>query len=364
MENLKKLLSELDNIQGVSGDEENVAKYIVEKMQGYVDEHYEDSLGNQIFIKEGEDPEYSIMIAAHMDEIGYIVKYIDEKGFIYFSPVGIHDPRLSMNQVMQIKTNNGFVTGVVGNKPSHLISAEEASKVISFEDLYIDVGTLSRDETLNLGVNIGDYIIISRKGQFLNEASVYTGKSIDNRSGCAVLIQLMRELYSHKISPTIYAVTTIQEEIGIRGSGPVAFGLEPDIAIALDVTFAGGTPGISNESIPIKVGQGPAIKYFDWSMKTFNGNAVPKKLTKKLENIADHHSIPYQREVMIGGATDASKISLSGSGILTGGIAIPMRYMHSSIETVWVKDIKDTLSLLKAFITTNHSDLLNNKKLR
>lgn len=362
MDNVAELLVELDNIHGVSGDEELVANYISEKMTDYVDEHYEDSLGNQIYVRKGNNPDYSIMIAAHMDEIGYIINHIDNQGFISFLPVGIHDPRMSVNQVMEIKTANGIVKGVVGSKPSHLVPAEESMKTIPFDELFIDVGTSSKEETENLGVAIGDYITVSRKGQFINNGSVYTGKSIDNRSGCAVLIQLMKELHGKDISPTIYAVTTIQEEIGIRGSGPAAFGVQPDIALGLDVTFAGGTPGTNEKAMPIKLGEGPAIKYFDWSMKTFNGNAVPKKLTKKMVDVAEKESIPYQKEVNIGGATDASKMSLSGKGVLTGGISIPMRYMHSSIGTVLMKDIENSVSFLKAFVMTNHSELLNLRK--
>lgn len=361
MDQVAKLLNELDNIHGVSGDEELVAKYVIDEMEGYVDEHYEDALGNQIFTRKGDNPEYSIMLAAHMDEIGYVVNHIDEKGFVYFLPVGIHDPRMSVNQVMEIKTRDGFVTGVVGNKPSHLVPAEESMKTIPFEELFIDVGAHSRKETESLGVAVGDFVTAYRTGQFLNGGKVYTGKSIDNRSGCAVLIQLMKDLHGQKISPTIYAVTTIQEEIGIRGSGPSAFEIQPDIALALDVTFAGGTPGISERTMPIKLGRGPAIKYFDWSMKTFNGNAVPKKLTTRLEDISKKYTIPFQKEVMIGGATDASKISLAGKGILTGGLSIPMRYMHSSIGTVQIEDIRNTVALLKAFIKEDHSDLLNIK---
>lgn len=359
MDSISELLYELDNIPGVSGDEELVAAYIIDKIKPYVDELYEDALGNRVFVRKGNNPEYSIMIAAHMDEIGYIINYIDDAGFISFLPVGIHDPRMSVNQVMNIKTAKGLVTGVAGSKPSHLVPAEEAMKTIPIEDLFIDVGTSSREETESLGIAIGDFVTVSKEGQFLNNGTVYTGKSIDNRSGCAVMIQVMKELHGQDISPTIYAVATIQEEIGIRGSGPAAYALQPDIALGLDVTFAGGTPNISEKTIPLKMGKGPAIKYFDWSLKTFNGNAVPKKLTRKLVAVAEKSNIPYQREVMVGGATDASKMSLAGKGILTGGLSIPMRYMHSSIGTVNMQDVKDTVSLLKAFIETDHSELLN-----
>lgn len=350
MNSLSGLLVELDKLHGVSGDEEQVAHFVKEELMSYVDEFYEDALGNQIYTKKGKNPNNKIMLAAHMDEIGYIVSHIDEQGFISFLPVGIHDPRMSVNQVMRIKTSKGEVIGVIGNKPSHIVPPEEAQKAIPFESLFLDVGTNSKQETLDLGVNVGDTITIQREGQFLNQGKVFTGKSVDNRSGCAVLIQVMKELQETELDVSVVAAFTVQEEVGIRGAGPAAFQIEPDVALSIDVAFAGGTPGINEKMIPIKLGEGPAIKFFDWSLRTFNGNAVSKKLTSRLINIADEKEIPIQREAMIHGATDASKISLSGKGVLTGGISIPLRYMHSSVECVHMNDLENTVSLIKEFI--------------
>ena len=343
-------LQELDELHGVSGDEELVANYLAEHMQPITDEYFQDNLGNLIFIKKGTDPNFKVMLSAHMDEIGYVVRYIDEKGFVYIFPVGIHDPRMAINQFLSINTSKGIVTGVTGSKPSHMVSAEEASKTIPIEQIYIDVGTSSRLETEELGVSVGDYVSFARKGQFLNGGNVYAGKSIDNRAGCAVMLQVMKDLQHLEIVPTVYAVATVQEEIGIRGAGPAAFGIEPDLALAIDVVFAGGTPGTPEQALPITMGSGPAIKFFDWSLKTFNGNAVPKKLTNRLMSTAQKHKIPFQRDVMIAGATDGAKISLAGKGVLTGGVSIPMRYMHTAVGCVHMEDMKHTVSLIKDFI--------------
>lgn len=350
---IRLLLQELDNLHGVSGNEENVANYMKNKIQNNVDNNFEDSLGNHVFKKQGTS-NYSIMIAAHMDEIGYIINHIDNKGFINFLPVGTHDPRMSINQVVNIQTHRGFVKGVIGNKPSHLVSYKESMQPVPFDELFIDVGTFSKKETENLGVSVGDYITISRSGDFLNNGKVYTGKSIDNRVSCAIIIQLIKELNNEKISPTLYAALTVQEEVGIRGAGPIAFKINPDIALGLDVTFAGGSPNVNKSMSPLEMGKGPAIKYFDFSPKTFNGNAVPKRLIKKMVDIAEKNSIPYQKDINIGAATDASKISLAGEGVLTGGIGIPIRYMHSSVETVLLDDINYTVDYLKSFIKDYH----------
>ncbi|MBI0579484.1 hypothetical protein IEC97_19105 [Neobacillus cucumis] len=223
MEKLKKRLEELDSIHGVSGDEGKVAEYLVSKMKPFIDEFYSDNLGNHLFIRRGSSTDYRIMLSAHMDEIGYVVRFIDESGFIYIHPVGIHDPRMAINQFLNINTYKGIVTGVTGVRPSHIVSQEEASKPIPIEEIFIDVGASSRQETLEIGVNIGDYVSINRKGQFLYNGNVFAEKSVDNRAGCTVLMEVMESLQDLDIFPTVYAVATVQEEIGIREAGPGCF---------------------------------------------------------------------------------------------------------------------------------------------
>lgn len=265
---------------------------------------------------------------------------------------------MAINQILTIQTEKGYVKGITGAKPAHIVSAEEAQKSIPIDQLHVDLGTSSKEETLKLGVKEGDYVTFDRNGQYLNGGKVFTGKAVDDRAGCAVLIEVMNRLKKKDLVPTVYAVATVQEEIGIRGAGPSTFGIQPDIALAIDVTFAGGTPGIEPKQLPIQLGKGPAIKFFDWSLRTFNGNAVPKVLTKKLIEVAEKKSIPYQHEILLHGATDAAKISLSGKGVLTGGVVLPSRYIHSATGCVHMDDLENAVRLITEFVenvTKNYS---------
>ncbi len=350
MSTLGEYLSQLDAIHGVSGDEARVAAYMKEKLLPLSDECYADPLGNHVFVKRGTHPALKLMLAAHMDEIGFIIHYIDELGYAFITPVGIHDSRMVINQILNVQTKNGPVKAITGGKPAHIVSVEEASRPIPIEQIHLDFGTASLAETLELGVRVGDYVAFDRHGQFLNGGKLFTGKAVDDRAGCALLIEVMRRLQERQLVPTIYAVATVQEEIGIRGAGPAAYGIQPDIGLAIDVTLAGGTPGVEAKKLPIQMGKGPAIKFFDWSLKTFNGNAVPKRLTDRLVETAEQKGIPYQSEVLLHGATDGSKISLSAGGVVTGGISIPSRYIHSATGCIHMDDLEHAVQLVVAFI--------------
>ncbi|MED1796678.1 M42 family peptidase [Brevibacillus nitrificans] len=350
MNALTQYLSELDAIHGVSGDEERVANYMKEQIQPFVDESFEDALGNQFFVKKGTHPTFRIMLAAHMDEIGFVVSHIDEKGFVYFLPVGYHDSRMVINQILTIQTETGPVHGITGGKPAHVVTEEEAQRAIPMDRLHLDLGTTSRAETLALGVQVGDYITFDREGRLLNGTKVYSGKSVDNRSGCAVLIEVMKRLADKEIAPTVYGVATVQEEVGLRGAGPAAFSIQPDISLAIDVIFAGGTPGMDERISPVELGAGPAIMMYDWTPSNGHGNNVPKKLTRTLIKAAEKNGIPYQREVVVNGGTDAWAMSLAGKGSLAGGISLPSRYIHSATGIVHMDDLEHAVQLILAFV--------------
>jgi putative aminopeptidase FrvX len=356
--NLSEYLVELDRIPGVSGAEELVAVYVTKEMEGYYDEKRTDGLGNLIFVKKGTRPDLKVMLSAHMDEIGFVVHYVDDKGFVHFTPSGIHDPRMAINQVLTIHTESGEVQGITGGKPAHLVTAEEAAKAIPLSDLFLDVGTASREQTEALGVQIGDYITFNRAGQFLNNGKVFTGKSVDDRSGVAVLLEVMKSLRNKQIEASVYGVFSVQEEVGIRGAGPAAFGIKPDIALAIDVTLAGGTPGIEQKQMPIELGKGPAIKFFDWAPHSgMIGNSVPRRLTQKLVEAAKTGGIPYQREVLLHGATDGWSISLSGEGVATGCISLPSRYIHSATGCVHLDDLENAVKLIVQYLETTKQKL-------
>lgn len=349
---LAQTLSELDNAFGVSGDEEDVADILKKQMEGLYDTYETDPLGNQYFIKYGTDRSKKVLISAHMDEIGYIVNYIEDNGLVRFLPVGYHDDRTAVNQDMVIKTDSGKkVYGVTGSKPAHIMTEEDHNRVIKIDELYVDIGTESREETLALGVQVGDYMGFHREGYFLNGGKYYTGKSVDDRAGCAAMVEIMRRIKDLKIEPTVCVVGSVMEEVGIRAGGPMINRFKPELMIALDVTLTGGTPGVEERQCSQVMGGGPGIKYYDWDpILGATGNNVPRKLTRKLISVAEKHGIPYQREVMTGGGTDAWSASMAGEGVLAGGVCIPQRYMHTPVGTINLDDLKGTIDLMVKFL--------------
>ena len=346
---ITEILEKLDNTTGVTGYEGRVARVLAGEMSGLYDEHYEDNLGNNVFVKKGTGKS-KLMICAHMDEIGFIVSYIEENGYVRIVPSGYHDDRMAVNQDLVINTSKGDVYGVTGAKPAHILSEEEKRTAIPISELFIDIGTNSRAETEKLGVRQGDPVGFNRKGYLMNGGTVYTGKSVDNRAGCAVMVEVMKMLANTSVVPDIYAVGTVQEELGMRGAGPAAHKIDPDMVIAIDVTLAGDTPGIDERELPVKLGKGAAIKMYEWDPNCMCGNSVPFKVTSKFIEVAEKNNIPYQRDVLMYGGTDGWSASLSGNGYLTGIVSVPERYMHTAVGAVNIFDMECTAKLLAEFI--------------
>lgn len=349
---LLNTLYKLDNAFGVSGDETDVAEVLKAEMEGLYDEYMEDTMGSQYFIKYGKNRDKKILFSAHMDEIGFIINYIEDEGFLRFLPVGYHDDRMAVNQDMIIKTeNNGFVQGVTGSKPAHIMTEEDHEKVQKIEDLFVDVGTNSREETEALGIRPGDYMTFDREGHVLNNGRYYTGKAVDDRAGCAVMVEMLRRLKNEQPEWTVVMVGSVQEEVGMRSGGPMMANIDPDIMIALDVTLTGDVPGIEAKQCSQSMGKGPGVKFYDWDpILGATGNNVPRKLTSAIISVAENNGIPYQREVFTGGGTDAWAAAFAGKGYLSGGICIPQRYMHTAVGTVDMDDMENTVKLSLEFI--------------
>jgi endoglucanase len=337
---LAKTLIALDNVAGVSGNEEAVAELLRREMEGLYDEHFSDPLGNQFFIRRGKNDSKRVMFSAHMDEIGFIINYIEDEGFARILPVGYHDDRMAINQDLAFITAEGRkVYGVTGAKPAHIMTAEDHEKVITIKDLFVDFGTESAAETRSLGIEIGDYGTFSRTGAFLNGTDYYSGKSVDDRAGLAVLVEALRRLKGMEIEPTICMTGTVLEEVGMRAGSPIVTRFKPELFFAVDGTLTGGTPGVEYRLCSQKMGGGVGIKYFDWDSILTSGNNVPRKLTNHMIAVAKKHKIPFQREVIPGGGTDAWLACQTAEGVLTGGISIPMRYIHSAVGTVKLSDL-------------------------
>ena len=297
------------------------------------------------------------MLCAHMDELGFVVQHVEDGGFVRIAQVGHHDARMVIDQELTIHGEKGPVTGVTGAKPAHVLTDEEKLKTIPLEQLFVDVGTSSRAETEALGIQVGQLATFARSAGLLNGTRVFSGKAVDDRSGCAVMVEVMQRLAERDVRATVCATAAVQEEVGIRGAGPAAFRIQPDVALAIDVTLCGDTPGIEFARLPVKLGHGPAIKYFDWAPNSMIGSAVPRRLTKRLEETAEAAGIAFQREVLLGGATDAWGIALSGRGVLTGCVSLPSRHIHSAVGCVHLDDLEGAVSLILAFLERAHEPI-------
>ncbi|MCD6243273.1 M42 family metallopeptidase [Candidatus Bathyarchaeota archaeon] len=336
------ILEKLSNAPGVAGREDKVRDLIKEMLRPYVDELREDKLGNVIAVKRGKaENAPSIMLAAHMDEIGLYVKNITEKGFLYFTKIGGIDDRILMAQKVVVYTSKGPVPGVIGSKPPHIMKEEERKKVIEADKLFIDVGASSKKEAEEMGIRVGDPVCFDIKFAKAGDDAVI-GKAFDDRVGCAVMIEAMRRI--SEVDCTVYAVGTIQEEVGLRGATIAAFEIYPDVGLALDVTVAGDVPGVTEVEAPIKMGAGPSFTVAD------RGLITHPKVLRLLVETAEKLGIPYQLETGLPGTTDAARIALTREGVPAGVISIPTRYIHSPASLLSLKDVENTVKITVAAI--------------
>lgn len=317
-----ELLKKLTQTDSVSGDEGTIAHIIQSEVCGFADEILLDAMGNLIVHKKGSGNK--LLFAAHMDEIGIIVTYIDEAGFLRFSGVG----GLDKNDLVGRKVR--FSSGVVG-----VIGTEEENKDRDIAKMYIDIGAGSREDAQKC-VSIGDTAAFV--GEFYQENGVIVSKALDNRAGCYALLEALKQVKSKN---DLYFVFTVQEEVGLRGAKTAAFDIMPDFAVAVDVTDTGDTPGAPK--MAVKLGKGAAVKIMDRSVM------CSASVRNDLLELAKKHNIPYQLEVMTDGGTDAGALSLTGAGIKTGGISIPCRYVHSPAEMIAQTDIKAVIDLIVAY---------------
>ncbi len=334
---VKSLLKELSNLHGVSGREGNVTAFIRTQLEGHVDEFRTDSMGNLVAIKRGDD--FKIMIASHMDEIGLMVQYVDDDGFLRFVTLGGWFNPTLYNQRVVVHGAKGPFFGVIGGKPPHVMDPEERKKELKIEDMFIDVGATSADEVAEMGIEIGTPVTIDRQAVDLPNNRI-TGKALDNRVGVAMLIKALREADSPH---TIYGVFTVQEELGLKGAKVSAFSLDPDCAIATDVTIPGDHPGIKKKDATVEMGKGPVLVLVSASGR---GLMASEKMAAWLRETAEHNEIPYQLEVGTGGNTDATIIHLVRGGIPSIPLSIASRYIHSPVETVDCGDIEQGVRLL------------------
>ncbi len=338
---LNQNLEKLSNACGVTGRENKVRELLSEMLKPYADEIQVDRMENVIAIKKGKPQAPKIMLAAHMDEVGLMVKTITKDGFLQFSKLGGIDDRILAAQKVIVYTKKDAYPGIVGSKPPHIQKEEERKKIMPFDDLFIDVGAENREDAVNMGVAIGDPIVFDVQYTKLGK-EVVMGKAFDNRAGCATMIETLKLLKDPDC--TVYAVGTVQEEVGLRGAGTAAFGVDPDLALALDVTIAGDVPGVREYDTSVKMGKGPSLTVSD------SGVITHPKIMRWILDTAQEEKIPIQLESGLLGSTDAARISLTRQGIPSGTISIPTRYIHSPVGILSHKDIEDSAKLAAAAI--------------
>ncbi len=340
MASLKELLMDLSLLHAPTGKEEAVADYMEKHFKKYGFKVKRDILGNLI-ARKGNGKK--VLIAAHMDEVSLSVLSVTEKGFLKFVKIGgLYDGTLGTQRV-RIHAKKP-VQGIIGIKAPHLMKEEEAKALQKAEDLFIDVGAKDKKQVAKMGIRPGTHITFeSDFVEFAND--LVTGKSFDNRAGCAVLLKLAEE--AKHPGCELCLVGTVREETGLWGAGTSVFGVKPDLAIALDVCMSSGTPDVSAEKVPVELNKGPTISVIEAGGR---GLIMEDKLTEWIESIAKKNGIKYQIEVSERGATDASRMQYACEGFLVASIGIPSRYIHSKAEMVSVKDLNETKRLMKAIV--------------
>jgi tetrahedral aminopeptidase len=338
---LAENLEKLSNACGVAGREEQVRNLMIKMLKPYADEVKLDKMENVIAIKKGKKTAPKVMLAAHMDEVGLMVKTITKDGFLQFTKMGGIDDRILLAQKVCVLTEKAALPGVVGSKPPHIQKEEERKKIVTYDEMFLDVGAENREDAKAMGMKIGDPVAFDVEYVKLGKDAVM-GKAFDNRAGCAVMVETLKQL--EKTDCTVYAVGTIQEELGLRGAATAAFGVDPDVGIALDVTIAGDTPGVREFDTTVKMGKGPALTVSD------SGLITHPKVLRWLIDTATQNSIDYQLETGLLGTTDAARMALTRQGVPSGTISIPARYIHSPVGLISLKDAENCAKLASAAV--------------
>lgn len=335
-----KYLKELCELSGISGREDNVREYLQKKAQPHADEIYQDNLGNLFVFKKGKaQRSKKLMVCAHMDEVGIIIKDIDDKGYLKFDFTGGVDRRVVIGK--RVLVGDGKIPGIIGVKAVHLSTKEERKNVPKLDEMFIDIGAADKEDAMSV-VELGEYAVFDSAYMQLQGGQV-KAKAIDDRLGCAIILELIES----KPEYDTWFVFTVQEEVGLRGASCAAFSLEPDMALVIESTTAADLPDAEGTKTVCKLKGGAVIGMVD------RATIYDRGLFENMKALAKENSIPWQVKTMIAGGTDAGAIHKSRGGVRVTSVSAPVRYIHSPSCVASLEDINAVYELAKAFVNSD-----------
>lgn len=336
-----ELLKKLSNAFGPSGNEGEVAEILKAELEEYADETRVDKLGSIFFHHYGKEGYPRIMLSAHMDEVGFIITYIEENGFLRFETLGGITNNILLGQRILLKGEKGYLKGIIGTKPPHIMTPEEQNKIIPKEDLFIDIGADNLSQAQEKGAEVGTLGVFDVEFTDIGD-EYFRGKAFDDRAGCTVLAEVFKSM---KDSPyNIVAVGSVQEELGLRGARTAAWQVDPDYGLALEGTFVADVPNTRPDRVSSKIKGGPVITILDKTV--FTHPTVLKTLVK----VGKEKSIPFQFKKVPMGGTDAGAIHLTKAGVPSGVVAVPCRYIHGPASIIHADDLRNTIKLVTEFV--------------
>jgi len=334
-----QLLEKLSNAFGPSGLEDEVVHILRKELEKCADETQGDKLGNVMFYHEGKKGYPRVMLSAHMDEVGFMITYVEDSGFLRFDTWGITN-NIMPGQRVVFKGERGFIRGIIGTKPPHIMTTDEQNKIVPKEDLFIDIGADNIAQANMKGADVGMMGVFDVEFMDLGDG-YFRGKAFDDRAGCVVLAETFKALQDSPYN--VVAVGSVQEELGIRGARTAAWQVEPDIGLALEGTFVADVPGTRPDRVSSKIKGGPVLTIMDRA--TFTHPHILKTLIKT----AKQKAIPFQFKKVPVGGTDAGAIHLTKAGVPSGTVAVPCRYIHGPVSIIHIDDLKNTIRLVTEF---------------
>ncbi len=338
-----RMMRELTDAPGVPGQEEAVRR-VMRRYLEPLGEIVTDNLGGIAGRKEGQAEGPKIMVAGHLDEIGFMITRITDEGYLKFQTLGGWWEQVMLAQRVEVHTRQGTLVGVIGSKPPHILEPEERKKMTDKKAMFIDIGAGSRQEAEGWGVRPGDMVVPVCPFTPLRNEKLLMAKAWDNRFGCALALEVLRKLQGQQHPNIVYGVANAQEEVGLRGATTMTNRIEPDIGFAIDTSIAGDTPGVDPDSASSKLGKGPVVLLYDATMVPHTG------LRNLVFDVAEAENIPLQFDKMPGGGTDGGRIHIFGAGVPSLVVGVPVRYIHTHASIMHLDDFVQAVDLLVAVI--------------